>query len=320
MSLLIMQMALIKVTSVLLVLLVIILIFKHRKVSRRWWMQFSVLGSLFAMLFLAKNFIINGLPLFPVSNWSPFDVAWQLPSSVADFYRDITTAQAYGISYKDVEAYGFIDRFILWFNHAGVEGWFNKIVLLVLVSSFIMLMLKRRSTSIKIVFALFILQSSVLFLSSPQFRFFLNLLVPCGVLLVLMFIGLNKKWVVSISVLSSVLGFTMAFSTSFRNQLTDNRSMQFSQNSGTHLIFPVPLSRKHVAPILIKTEYFYHYDFETNGNIFPTYDLPLPAVQSRLIELLKEECGVRPEMITKNLKDGFKAVATDQRSSTNSNP
>jgi hypothetical protein len=133
-------------------------------------------------------------------------------------------------------------------------------------------------------------------------------LIPCGVLLVLVLVDLNKKLVISGVVLSIVFGFIMAFSTTFKNELTDNNSMKISQKSGTHFIVPVPLSRKHVKPILIKTDNFYHYDFKTEGNIFPTYDLPIPAVQSRLLNLIELECEVRPQMISQDLKDGFKAV------------
>jgi hypothetical protein len=311
MSLLIMQMALIKVTSVLLILLVIALLFKYRELPRRWWVQFSLMGSVFAVLFLAKNVVVNGLPFFPVSNWTPLHVSWQLPDSVVQFYMDITVAQAYGISYKDVGRYGVVERCISWWNQVGVEGWLNKSVLLVLCVMLIVALLKRTPAAIKIVFLLFFLQSIILFSSSPQFRFFLNLLIPCAVLIMLVLIELKRNQIISIVVISTACGFFISCLTIFTNRLTDNHSMKNSQVAETHFVLPLPNSHKTITPILNERSGFYYYGFETTGNVFPTYNLPIPAVQGRLLYLIENECGVQPQMNTQDLKDGFKSIPAD---------
>ncbi|TEB40880.1 hypothetical protein D0809_28360, partial [Flavobacterium circumlabens] len=75
----------IKTTSIVLVLIPLVLFVKGYKVLLPKFAKPAFIGLVVLVLFLIKNTIISGYPLFPALA-SPFSFDFQIPSAMAHFY------------------------------------------------------------------------------------------------------------------------------------------------------------------------------------------------------------------------------------------
>ena len=311
MMLLIMQVAFIKVTSTLLVILPIALLFKQQSFKSLINWRILGLGLLFTGLFISKSFIINGLPFYPLTTWSPFEVSWQLPQELAVLYKELTYSQSFGIYYKYLDQYDTWQRLGLWWNYSGLEGWLNKATAFFLIIQLGCLFVPKIPKSFKVVFGLCLFQSVFLLVTSPQFRFFANLLFPTAALIFVSNVAIPYKAKVLITALCISIGFIVTAVKDLKNVLTDNKLMKSTENSEAHWLIPLENSRKKKPYNRIEKPSFYHYSVEDNGFIFSTYDAPIPAVQDALLEWLENDYNSRPEMLGKTIDKGFKSVPVD---------
>jgi hypothetical protein len=311
MMLCIMQIALIKVISVLLIILPMVLLLKWKSIRSVLNAKLIFVAALFTGLYLGKSFIINGMPLYPLTSWTPFNVSWQLPQELAELYTQLTFSQSFGVHYKYLDQYDFWQRLGLWWSYPGMEGVFNKVTAVFLGLQLVSLFLPKIPKSIKAVLLVCLLQSVVLFATSPQFRFFANLLFPTAVLLVVFIIPQVKKLHLAATFVVLGVGFSLAVFDDVKNELTDNELMKSVETSATHWIFPLKNSRKDVNYKLIQRPDFYHYSIEDGDFIFSTYDAPIPAVQNALLEWITTDYQLQPKMIGTEIKEGFKSSPVD---------
>jgi hypothetical protein len=310
-SLLIMQVAFIKVTATLLALLPLILMFKERSLSLIWRVKTLGIGILFIGLYVSKSYVINGLPFYPLTTWSPIEVSWQLPQELAVLYKELTFSQSFGVYYQYLDQYDLWQRLGLWWNYKGIEGFFNKATAVLLSIQLILMFLSRVPQSFKVVLGVSLLQSTFLLATSPQFRFFVNLLFPAAALIWLLFVPQSRKLGGLIAVLCLIAGFAITVQTDLKNMLTDNALMKSSAISNSHWVVPLENSKKKVAYKRVEKESFYHYSLEDGNFLFSTYDVPIPAVQEALLEWVAYEYRYEPQMLDEDLSDGFKSVPVD---------
>ncbi|MEP6932291.1 MAG: hypothetical protein ABI850_19865, partial [Flavobacterium sp.] len=122
----------IKTTSIVLVLILLVLFIKHYKILIPKIAKSVIIGLLVLFLFLIKNTIISGYPLFPaVSNIFSFD--FQIPVTMAHFYYDETRTAAFSLTENQFKSLGFFEIFKIWISRPGLHGIFNKTILVLLV-------------------------------------------------------------------------------------------------------------------------------------------------------------------------------------------
>ena len=309
MTCLILQVIFFKVISALLILPPVILIARSKSWKSKSVIAVTSLGLLFAIFYIAKSYLVTGLPLYPLTAWSPFEPDWQWPKELANLYSKLTESQSYGVYYKNLTDLSFWGKFQLWVNHAGIEGWFNKLTLLCLVLQIVVLCLPRIPRKIKWILGICLLQSAILFLTAPQFRFFAGILIP-STMLCISYVVKPPRWTVisSVSVIV-VAGFVLAASGTLRNPFTDNVLMRDDTVKSIHLIFPSPNARKEVDGVLrFRESGLKHHHAENEDFIFATYDLPLPAAQTEFLDWIESEYDVKIVQRTNDLNDGFKVV------------
>lgn len=297
-----------KVIMVLLFILVVIIWLKYYRVQKSViWMLF---GLLFLFLFSGKNIVVTGLPLFPLDKVLIVEAVWKLPSSMTDFYSEITKAQAYGVSSKVITEINAFELSYSWFFHSGLEGLLNKFLLLGIIVSFTFIFLKKVKPAIKCVIIIFLLHVFVLFFTSPQFRFFIPLLVPMLVLMGLLVVKLNKKTVRLLTFGFLFIGFITATFSGLQNKLTDNILMKRNYNLLTLnlLIQPAPKSIYSSDFKKVKTAEIQYYSPINNGFLYGTYDMPLPAVNENYVKFMENKYQIKIQKLGDSISDGFKYV------------
>lgn len=297
-----------KVIMVLLFILVIMIWLKYYQVKKNVsWMP---VGLLFLSLFIGKNLVVTGLPLFPLDYGFITETVWELPLSVSNFYNGITKAQAFGVSPKVITEMNAFELSQSWFFHSGLEGLLNKILLLSILISFIFLITKKVKPAIKCVIIVFLFHVVVLFVTSPQFRFFIPLLVPSAVLSGLLMFKLSHKTVNFLILTFLFVGLIIATFTGLQNRLTDNDLMirNYNLHALNLLIQPAP---KSIYPNdfkkVTKNELQYHSPLN-NSFLYGTYDLPLPAVNERYVEFMENKYQISIQKLGDSISEGFKYV------------
>jgi len=325
-TILVIQAIFIKVTCALLIILPVVLVVKHKLLWSTSMKIIAPIGLVFTVFYIAKSFIVSGMPLYPLTTWAPIQTDWLLPVEIADFYSQLTYDQSFGISYLDANKYSFLEKLGFWFHHSGVEGYFNKITAACLVVTLIYILFFKITFKFKVVLGVFLLQSLLLLVTSPQFRFFLNLMIPVAILLFLIplfrFIKINQKSITVIALFSGfvvVSGFLLASLASIKDDLTDNPLMKSKRASDGHFITPLKNSNGDYEYVLRfresensqPTSTFQFYDTPVSNFLFGTYDAPLPSVQQDMLELIESESGKMTVLRSSQLEDGFKSVSLE---------
>lgn len=295
----------IKVTSVSLLVFPLILVFRNKKLLRHSPM---VLGfsSIILVLFIIKNFIVSGHPLYPIA-WIPWPTHFALPIEIAntDFYR-LNLAEAV---YNKMS---ISDRFIHWLTMPKLHGFFNVIGFSFILIVPVVMRLKKLSTVWYYVYGVMVLQLFLLAYFSPQYRFFLNFILLFGILIATLII---KKYHLSILYLSTGIAAILIFIptdlSSFSNNklFTSNATLSFR-----NLLIPEPnssLETDFEQSTIDELQYF----SPTNTTFFwATGNAPLPSVSKRQLNLFRKKFGVIPQPISTSINDGFYSKPIDNRS------
>ncbi len=288
----------IKITSVALLLFPLILLGKNRKLFRDNPMLF-ILASSVLSLFLIKNFIVSGHPLYPIS-WTPVASTFAVPFEIinTNFYRyNLTSAAFENISNAKL--------FTHWLTMPKWHGLFNIVGFALLFLTPIYLKVKKLSVSWYYIYFIMATQFILLAYFSLQYRFFLNFILLFGVLLFSTVFNGRKfqlMAIYSVTFISLILVFVpknYTFSSAKKTNLKSSglsvRNIVIPQNSSA-------LKSDHEKHTLQNLEYFSPANKSYFWNVG---NGPLPSVTQLQIRYFKTKFGYIPQPLTNNIKDGF---------------
>lgn len=296
----------IKTTSIILVLILLVLFIKHYKILIPKITQPLIIGLVVLSLFLIKNTIVNGYPLFP-SVFAPFSFDFQIPAPIAHFYYDETKRAAFSLTENQYNNLNTFEIFKVWISRPGLHGIFNKAILFLLVIIPVFIFKFFNKKSFWILYGILFSQMILLFLSSPQYRFFINAILLFSFLIATCILNTKRK--ILISLYLSLLILTILIITPFNLSLfTSNvylkNNSTFSLNE---IIFPHKNSRFDNDYEIIKNGNL-QYNSPSNSVFFwGTGDGELPCVNKEQIKYFEMYYKIKPQMRTTNLKDGFYA-------------
>jgi len=296
---------LIKVTSVSILLLPLILLIKHSSKTKLWLKISIPLGLLTLTLFLIKNFIITGNSFYPIGGINTLQANWKLTQDLETFFYEQTKYFGYFVNYKEYHENNFIQLFLNWLMQPKLHGIFNKaIIILLIVFPFFIKKSKLKKESF-IILIVSVLNMILLFMTSPQYRFFYQFILVLS-LIILITITQNRKIILSLLTLSTLATIIPILFLSNISALTKNNfhlsNPTFSYNE---IITPYENSRYGTKYESIKLDYF-EFNSPTEIDFFwGTGDIPLPALNKKQYEWFKKYYHVVPCMRTDDLKDGF---------------
>ncbi|MCV9926965.1 hypothetical protein OIU83_04850 [Flavobacterium sp. LS1R49] len=296
----------IKTTAIALILIVLLLFVKHHKFLMPKTIKPISIGLLVLFLFLIKNTIISGYPIFPItSNIFHFD--FQIPASMAHFYYDETKRAAFSITQNEFDNMSLFEIFKTWISRPALHGFFNKlIVLLVIITPFFIYKFFNKK-AFWVLYGIFIFQIIVLLSSSPQYRFFMNFILLFLFLIASLILNNQKRIILSLYITLLILAFIVIIPINLKAFTTNTFLTSNSTFSINNIVFPYKNSKfdTNYTPIINGN---LQYNSPVDNSFFwGTGDGAIPCVNREQINYFETYYKVKPQMRTTNLKDGFYA-------------
>lgn len=266
-----------------------------------------ILATIMLLLFIAKNMIICGSPIYPSKIANSFSTSYAIPNSISVFYYDQIKYYGFFVDMNQYNSMSVFDLFIKWISMPKLNGLFNKLsILLILIVPFFIFKFQNKKALWTLYFIM-ALQLFLLFITSPQYRFFMNFILFFS-LFCLVSIIQNKKMINSLLMLSLLPTVVVLFLPINLNQFSNHKFMlEISNFSIKNIISPYQNTKnstafetiqlgnlKYNSPI--KNDFFWA---NGNGN--------LPCVNKEQLDYFKKYFHIIPQMRTNDLKDGFYA-------------
>ena len=297
----------IKNTTLTFALFPILLLLLHYKTLYGQLVKPIVLTVLVLSLFVIKNMIICGLPVFPSNSFNSFTTGYAIPDSIENFYYDQIKYYGFLLKAEQYHSMSFWDLFLRWITMPKLNGLFNKIdVLLIVVVPLFILKFQNK----KALWALYIgmvLQSLLLLITSPQYRFFMNFLLYFS-LFCLASLTQRKKVIDSLVILSLIPVFAVLFFSLNFSRFSNNPSMKKSSRfSIDNIVFPYKNTKSDTAFVTVQLGNFSYKSPKKSDFFWGNGDGDLPCVNKDQIDYFKKHFNIIPQMRTNDLKDGFYA-------------
>jgi len=266
----------------------------------------GITGFLFGFLWIAKNSILTGYPLFPV-NILALNVDWRVSENVLSFMNDIIKNHEF-LHIKGYSKLGFLDKFLIWIQLGGINSIFNKGIILLFVLGLFTRKFKQQS-NYRILYFVLLVHFIFLLVCSPQFRFFLADFVFLSALLVSdVFEKMNvkPKFVQAMLLSAVVMPLFVVYLLDLKN-LTENRFNQNPETVKLSMIYLLENNSKFSEIRSVQHQIGNLNYYSPDGSLHPNISAngPLPCTNNKIIIYFETRYKVIPQLRTQNLKDGF---------------
>jgi len=295
----------IKNTTLVFVLIPIILFKLNYKILVKHSVKPILLAGFVLSLFILKNMIICGSPVFPYKLFEFTSLEYAIPDQMEHFYYNELKLYGYFVESEQYKTMSGFDLFIQWLSLPKLNGLFNKsIILLILTCPFFIYKFFNKK-AIWIIYFLMIVQLLLLFETSPQFRFFINYVI-FFTLFIFTCVFYQKKIVLFFLYLSLIPTLLILFLPIDLNNFSNYKFMQSVSNfSFRNTIYPYK-NTKSDRPFETIVDGNLKYHSPLNNDFFwGSGNGDLPCVNKVQIAYFKKYFYIVPQMRTNNMKDGF---------------
>ena len=294
----------IKVTAVILLLFPLILLLKRFNSLKSNLFSVVSIGTLVLILFVSKNVILSGYPLFPLLNFRMGELDYTVPTIIMDFFFSKSMLHSFYIDSSAFVNADLVDLVKHYFLYNGLSGYIGIVSVLMILLAPILIFIKKTPKLWTVYFA-FIFLSILLVFGSPQYRFYIYFTLFFMLLLVSTLIS-NPKWIVRLCALSLVIVAILILIPISFGSLTSNTLL--AQNHTLHLrsiIIPEANSKwnpefrgSSVGNMIYQTPVDDSFFWVTgNGK--------LPCVNEVQIQYFEHGFFYIPQQRSKELKDSF---------------
>jgi hypothetical protein len=256
-------------------------------------------------LFITKNMIICGSPVFPSKLFDFSTLDYAIPNSIEHFYYEQLKVYGYYLTSEEYYKMSTWQLFLKWLSLPKLNGLFNKLTIALLVVSPIFIYKFFNKKAIWLLYFLMIIQLLIMFKTSPQFRFFINFtfffsLFCFGCLI------RNKKIITALLLVSLLPTVIILFIPIDLNRFSNNKfMMEISVFSTKNILFPYKNSKYNspFEPIQIGN---LKYNSPVENDFFwGCGDGAIPCVNKVQMKYFETYFNTIPQMRTNDLKDGF---------------
>lgn len=295
----------IKPTAIAMLLIPLLFLVSNFSILKSNLITSFILSVLVLALFIIKNTIITGYPLYPTQLFSSANFDFKVPKALISFYFDETKLYGFYSTKAEFNSMNLFQILIKWLTFNTINSIFNMLnVLLVFISSYFIYRYFNQK-KYWILYFVMVFQFGLLLFTSPQFRFFIQFLLFFSLLILVCFVNSKRSILILLFGSSIIVAFLVLVPINYFG-LTSNKLI--SENSYftiSEILFPHRNSKlsNHFYKRKIgnleynspdKNSYFW-----TNGNG------KLPCVNSLQINYFKANFHYMPQMRTTYLKDGF---------------
>ena len=290
-----------KITAFPIIILPIVLLLLNFKTLISEIKISAILTLVILFLFVVKNVILSGYPLFPSLYFKDIiTLDYSLPTEIHNFW--FNPAKLYDVTVSSYEFHQLdnIAIFTKWLFYSKMDSVFNCIIISLLLITPIFLWRFKNKMSYWILYGTMVLQLVVLFLSSPQYRFILHFVLFFGLLLFSHFIK-NKKTIVLLLFVSLIpVAFTIFSPIKSSVIAFENKCFKLE-----NVVFPCGNSNLRATYSHIKIGNLSYFSPDKKTYIWVTGDGDLPCLNTKQFKYLNKKLGYIPQQCSTNLKDGF---------------
>ena len=309
-SLLFLYLVFIKITILPIGLLFLFLFYKEKK-----GLVFFVFSSVFTFtLWALKNYILTGYLLFPFDILA-IDCDWLVPSKLVNNLNNMIKNHEF-LAVKNYKILSLMDKFKLWIQFKGINSVFNKgIILLFLITPFTKKM--QSNYNYKLLYVTLLFFFIIVFIVSPQFRFFLAaFLFLATILLSDIFnrIKINTNTFLTLLLVAVSLPLITNYIVDLKNLTANKLNQQTDKINFTQLLIPEQNSKyENISFVKYQVDNLEFYSPKNNFFFYGTANGPLPCTNVGIINRFKRKLKIIPQLRTWKLEDGFysKKVTND---------
>ncbi|MEP0264153.1 hypothetical protein [Dokdonia sp.] len=303
----------IKVTAVFIILFPIILYIRDHKKIRKDIVKLSIISSIAFILFVIKNSIITGYPLYPIASFRLTDVDWLLPLPLQEYLVETTKHYAFFLTPTEYENSTHIQRIIHWFKLPKLHGIFNTAMCGVLLIFPFIIWKSTYKKPVTILYIISTIQLVLLWFTSPQYRFFFGFFMLLSLIVATIFITKEKVIKVGLTLATVAIAIPLFIPLNLNNLTGNEFQLSLSVFTPEYLITPHPQTKHTQAVYTTHQEGNLKINTPTNIDFFwATGDCELPCIQLQQLTDFKAYFREVPQMRTNDLKDGFYSYTFDR--------
>jgi len=300
----------IKTTALGLCILPIIILLQNYKEIKIY--KITSLSFIILALFIAKNTIVTGYPLFPITQNFGFVSDYQIPEKIAVLYYSLTKYFAYSLTETQFNEMSTWEVFLRWISMPKLHGLFNKLSIFLVIFTPILIYKFLNQRRFWVLYFIMSVQLLLLFLSSPQYRFFMNFILFFSFLWIVIFISKKKQILILLAFSTFATAFVLFVPINLKNLARNEHAISTSNFSMKNIVFPYQNSKYNTDFERVENEHFY-YNSPTRIDFFwGTANGEIPCVNKKQIDYFDQKYNVKPQMRSDNLKDGFYAKDTSK--------
>jgi hypothetical protein len=300
----------IKTTAFVLIFIPIFLLAKNFKKLLPELFKSTLISIIILSLFVIKNSIVSGFPLFPITNFHFFEYDYRIPETIAKLYYQETKLYGYFLTNDQYDKMAVSELFVRWLTLPKLHGLFNKWSIILIISSPIFIYKYFHKKKIWALYFIMCLQMAFLFCSSPQYRFFMNFLMLFSFFLMALVLDKINGIVLSLYFSIFITGFVLLIPINL-NFLTKNKFTLSNSNFSTkNIITPYKNTKLNTAFEPLQNGNLNFNSPIENDFFWGSGDGKLPCVNKAQIEYFDYYYKVKPQMRGTDLKDGFYAKNT----------
>jgi len=257
-------------------------------------------------LWIVKNSIISGYPLFPLPFFKT-GADWAMNGDVYDFVMRVTKDNGYvrkGFLPADT---AFFTKLTYWITQGGLYTLMNAGTVILLVATPFTAFI-RRQKPYRLIYMALLVNFILILVTSPQFRYFMHITVLCGLLCAADFYNRLRPRISFYKAIS--LGSTLAMFVVFFNLDLGFAKSKMNKSTGqtrlSQLYLPEPKSKYPAMRYKkARTGNLNYYSPVKAAYLYGSHDGPLPCVNERMIEQFRNKYGVVPQLRGSTISDGF---------------
>ena len=279
----------IKLTTIPFLLLLIYFVSIHKQVR----IYTLVLGLIFSGIWITKNSIITGYPLFPLT-FIDLNLEWKLPFETMTYMHTNINNLGYAENANIAVDYTIFEKLKFWIQLQGLNRIFNLGIIIMFVTipftNFF-----RGKYEFKLLYFILLIHFIFLLLNAPQYRFFLPAFILFSTIIIYEFLS----WVKFES--NNVILFFSSLALFFSISFDPKKSLKPHTFQLSQMILPKESTTyKNVIFKEIKIENCKFYS-PNLPNLYETANGKLPCVNKKLFDYY----SYYPQLRTNNMKDGF---------------
>ena len=302
-----------KITSITILLIPAYLLIAYYKILIPKIKLIIILSFVVLSLFVIKNTILVGSQFYPIFNHQFITLDYAVPKDLIEFMFNGTRIDGFYITNNNLETLSYFEIAKKWFFSSFIDCIFNLLTLITLLISPFFIYKYYNKRTYWIIYFTTIIQMTIMFLSSPQYRYFIHYIFFLDFMIIAVFIK-NKK-LVFLSIYSVLfLSVLILFVPIKINQLTTNKLMNSDTTfSFKNIIFPYSNSKLGVTFYKEKLKNLNYNSINEDYFIWATGNGDLPCINKYQLEFINKNYHYIPQMRTSDLKDGFYSQETKSK-------